>query len=97
MKNKIKLCIVTGGRSGEHEVSLVSAWNIFNGLDKEKYTISLIGIGRDGNWRYGENKSFWIEPGKIKKTKINSRGYNTSCANIGLNRRTLERAVELTY
>jgi len=31
------------------------------------------------------------------KTKINSRGYNTSCASIGLNNRTLERAVELTY
>ena len=31
------------------------------------------------------------------KTTINSRGYNTSCENIGINPRTLERAVELTY
>jgi Tfp pilus assembly protein PilX len=31
------------------------------------------------------------------RTKIVSKGYNTSCANIGISRRTLERAVELTY
>ena len=39
MFEKIKLGIIFGGRSGEHEVSLISAESIINALDKEKYNI----------------------------------------------------------
>lgn len=62
-----------GGRSGEHEVSLVSAWNIWNGLDRKKYEIVLIGIDKKGEWHFGKNKDFWVSPGNIKKTKINPK------------------------
>lgn len=51
MKNKkIKLAIIFGGRSAEHEVSVISARNIFKAIDKNKYDITLIGIDRNGNW-----------------------------------------------
>lgn len=47
---KIKVGLVFGGRSAEHEVSLVSAASVMNALDKEKYEIVLIGITPQGKW-----------------------------------------------
>ena len=46
----ISLGILYGGRSGEHDVSLCSAASIVSGLDKNKYSITAIGIARNGKW-----------------------------------------------
>ncbi|MBS0236008.1 MAG: D-alanine--D-alanine ligase [Proteobacteria bacterium] len=46
------LLILCGGRSAEHEVSLVSARNILTALDKEQYTPHVVLISRDGQWLY---------------------------------------------
>ena len=73
MVKKLKVVIVMGGRSAEHEVSLISAWNIWNGLDKKKYDIKFIGIDRGGEWRFGKDRDFWVSPGDIKNTKINPK------------------------
>lgn len=50
MSKKIRVAILFGGRSGEHEVSIVSATNVFNALDKSKYDVQLIGIDKQGRW-----------------------------------------------
>jgi D-alanine-D-alanine ligase len=50
MANKIRVGVLFGGRSAEHEVSLVSAASIINALDKEKYDVFPIGITPDGRW-----------------------------------------------
>jgi D-alanine-D-alanine ligase len=42
--------LLFGGRSAEHEVSKLSAANVFRALNPERYDIVLIGIGRDGRW-----------------------------------------------
>ena len=55
MEKPIRLGIVFGGRSGEHEVSLVSARSVLNTLDPDKYQITQIGITIDGDWLVGEN------------------------------------------
>ena len=55
MKEKIRLGVLFGGRSGEHEVSLMSAKSILDVLDAEKYEITQIGIGHDGTWWSGTN------------------------------------------
>ena len=55
MKRKIKLGVIFGGRSGEHEVSLMSARSVLSVLDTEKYDITQIGIDHDGKWWSGEN------------------------------------------
>jgi len=47
---KITVGVLFGGRSGEHEVSLVSAYNVMNAIDKEKYNIIKIGITKKGQW-----------------------------------------------
>ena len=50
MSHKIRVGVVFGGRSGEHEVSLASARSIMTVMDRDKYDIVPIGIARDGRW-----------------------------------------------
>lgn len=50
MKRKLKLAILFGGKSAEHEVSLVSAKNIANAIDRKKYQIVPIVIDKNGEW-----------------------------------------------
>lgn len=47
---KTKLCILFGGRSSEHEVSLSSAFGVLSNLDPEKYDVTKIGITKEGKW-----------------------------------------------
>ena len=53
MSKKIRVGILFGGRSGEHDVSLVSAAAVMKALDPAKYEIVPIGITREGHWRVG--------------------------------------------
>ncbi|QHN02296.1 D-alanine--D-alanine ligase [Granulicella sp. WH15] len=53
MKKKIRLGILFGGRSGEHEVSLLSAASILKAIDRRKYEVVPIGITKDGQWLTG--------------------------------------------
>ena len=50
MTEKMKVCIIFGGQSPEHEVSRKSATSVINNLDKEKYDLVIIGITKDGEW-----------------------------------------------
>ena len=50
---KLRVGVIFGGRSGEHEVSLVSAASVIRALDPEKYEAVPIGISKDGRWLAG--------------------------------------------
>src|ERR1700731_2937460 len=50
MKKKPRIGILFGGRSGEHEVSLLSAASILKAIDKRKYDVVPIGIAKSGHW-----------------------------------------------
>ncbi len=50
MSKKLKVGVIFGGRSGEHEVSLRSAESVINALDQSKYEIVPIGITNQGKW-----------------------------------------------
>jgi D-alanine-D-alanine ligase len=52
---KIRVAVVFGGRSAEHEVSLQSAKNVIESLDRDKYEPVLIGIDKEGRWYLNEN------------------------------------------
>jgi len=54
MSKKVNIAVLFGGRSGEHEVSLMSAKSVLSVLDKEKYNIIEIGITHEGRWLTGE-------------------------------------------
>jgi D-alanine-D-alanine ligase len=50
MAKKIRVGILFGGRSGEHEISLLSAASVFEAIDQNKYEIVPIGITKQGRW-----------------------------------------------
>ena len=52
-KKRLRIGVLFGGRSGEHEVSLISAASVISALDPEKYEAVPIGIAKDGRWLAG--------------------------------------------
>ena len=50
MAKKLRVGILFGGRSGEHEVSLLSAASILKAIDRKKFDVVPIGITKDGRW-----------------------------------------------
>ena len=61
---KLKIAILFGGRSGEHEVSLMSARSVLSVLDPERYDVTQVGITRDGRWFTGADAIDALENGK---------------------------------
>ena len=47
---KLKVAVLFGGASSEHEVSRMSATSVLNNLDTEKYDVLPVGITKDGRW-----------------------------------------------
>jgi D-alanine-D-alanine ligase len=67
-RQKIKVGILFGGKSAEHEVSLQSAKNVYEAIDREKYQPVLIGIDKTGRWFLSEGSRFLLnveDPGRI--------------------------------
>ena len=58
----MNIAVIYGGRSGEHEVSIVSATSIVRHLDRTKYQITLIGISKEGRW-------FYQDPSQVDKIR----------------------------
>src|SRR5579859_4208780 len=50
MARKLRVGILFGGRSGEHEVSLLSAASVLKSIDREKFDVVPIGITKEGRW-----------------------------------------------
>ena len=51
------LCVICGGQSPEHEVSLESTRNVLAAIDRRRFAIQLIGIDKRGNWnRYNPDR-----------------------------------------
>jgi D-alanine-D-alanine ligase len=61
---KLRVGILFGGRSGEHEVSLLSAASVLNAINKDKYEVVPIGITKDGRWLTAEHAENLLQ-GKI--------------------------------
>ena len=55
MARKLRVGVLFGGRSGEHEVSLLSAASVLNAIDRKKYEVVPIGITKDGRWVTAEH------------------------------------------
>jgi D-alanine-D-alanine ligase len=71
MKKKIKVGIIFGGKSAEHEVSLRSAKNVFEAIDKNKYEPVLIGVDKKGKWLLSDSSKFLLNSGDPKLIKLN--------------------------
>src|SRR5471030_915377 len=53
--DKIRVAVLFGGKSAEHEVSLQSAKNVIQNLDPKRYDVVPIGIDKQGNWFMGQD------------------------------------------
>lgn len=65
MTKKLRVAVIFGGRSGEHEVSLMSARNVLSALDPAKYEVTKIGITHEGTWLTGGDVLGKFESGKL--------------------------------
>ena len=53
VKKKLRVGVLFGGRSGEHEISLLSAASILQAIDRRRYEVVPLGIDRQGRWLTG--------------------------------------------
>lgn len=70
--NKLGVGILFGGKSAEHEVSLQTARNVVDAIDKDKYDITLIGIDKIGKWYLCNNSHFLISENDPSLIKLNT-------------------------
>jgi len=81
MSEKINIALLFGGKSAEHEVSIQSAKNIYEAINKNKYNVFLIGIDRDGKWYLNDANTLLQNPTpELNQSKTNLSllpGYNT--------------------
>src|SRR5512136_1859072 len=64
MARKLKIGVIFGGRSGEHEVSLVSATSVMGGLSADRFEIVPIGISKEGKWYTGRGVMDFLKRGE---------------------------------
>ena len=76
MNKKIRVAILFGGKSAEHEVSLQSAKNIVEAIDKNKYEVVLIGIDKHGHWYLNEMSRFLLHAENPKLISLNRSSDN---------------------
>ena len=71
---KLSVCVLFGGVSPEHEVSLRSAESVLNHIDHSKYNVFPVGITKDGDWIYYTGKDYSLLPtGEWKNHPDNRR------------------------
>jgi D-alanine-D-alanine ligase len=76
MARKIRVGILFGGRSAEHEVSVQSAKNIINAIDRDKYEVVLIGIDKKGQWHLNEESRFLLPTTQSELPELPESGEN---------------------
>ena len=72
MNRKLRVGVIFGGKSAEHEVSLQSAKNIVEAMDKDKYEVVLIGIDKKGRWYLNEESRFLLNENDPKLIRLGS-------------------------
>jgi D-alanine-D-alanine ligase len=82
---KIRVAVMFGGRSAEHEVSLQSAKNVIESLDKKKYEPVLIGIDKEGRWFLNENSIQLLNSGDPRLIQLSGREHEIALTPTGSN------------
>lgn len=83
--SKIKVAVIFGGVSNEHDISLVSATNVIENIPKDKYDVMCIGITKKGRWLYYPGLVSCIESGEWEK--------NPDCAMAVISPDTLHKGI----
>jgi D-alanine-D-alanine ligase len=61
---RIRVAVIMGGRSSEHEISVASARSVVESLDPDRYDVREIEIGRDGRWELPRGRREELDPGE---------------------------------
>ena len=76
MPEKLNVGILFGGRSVEHEISIKSATNVAANIDKNRYSVNLIGIDKKGGWYHCDKVSNDIKHGDPVSLRLSSEGHH---------------------
>jgi len=68
--SRVRVAVLLGGRSSEHEVSLASARSVIDALDPERYETVTVEIGRDGRWELGAGNGSVAETLPVPTSKV---------------------------
>jgi D-alanine-D-alanine ligase len=61
MSDRVRVAVIAGGRSSEHEISVASARSVIDALDPDRYDVQTIAIGRDGRWELNSGAARELE------------------------------------
>jgi len=75
---RLTLAVVYGGRSGEHEVSCVSARNVIRAADPERFSVVEVFISPDGRW-WVDGKPVWLRLDRVGKAHLVVEGREVVC------------------
>ena len=70
MSGRVRVAVLLGGRSSEHDVSLASARSVIDALDPERYETVTVEIGRDGRWELGTGNGSVAETLPVPTSKV---------------------------
>ncbi len=74
--SKIRVGLIYGGRSGEHEVSILSANSVISAIDRQKYDVIPIGITKEGRWLPGQSPAPLVESKELQVRLLSSSSVN---------------------
>jgi len=82
MRKKIRVAILFGGKSAEHEISWLSANNVYTAIDKDTYDVELIGIDKKGTWQLQSQHILQSLPSSLKEIQHTTQQLALSTNNI---------------
>jgi D-alanine-D-alanine ligase len=80
---RIRVAVLYGGRSSEHEISLLSGASVIAALDRDRYDVVPVQIGRDGGWQLEASSALALEPGAESRSLVPRRGGSPVPAEAG--------------
>ncbi len=92
--SKLTIGIICGGVSGEHEVSLLSAFNIFRALDRTRFRARLLGIDKQGNWCWGDDEALIADAQDVRKAHLTAQAPQVEGQSADLLPGSLKRALQ---
>lgn len=76
--SKLRVGVIFGGKSAEHEVSLQSAKNIVDAIDKEKFDVTLLGIDKQGKWHVNDASNYLLNAENPALISLNHSNKNVA-------------------
>lgn len=80
---KLRVGVIFGGKSAEHEVSLQSAKNIVDAIDKEKFDVTLLGIDKQGQWHINDASNYLLNAENPALIALNRSNKNVALIGRG--------------